>query len=168
MNESRYPLAITIVKFSDDVHLILLKSHFDVCLECQVTVLEAGLEKTCMQRVLIFEKKVYTSWIRTHDLLNASQHWVILLWFSIECYSSFFRFFVFNPLQNASWSLHYIAVTNLKQEDDRFKVLGSWYVDLSSPSRVIGMTNGQVFSFVYIDDLMQSCQGWYPLEYLQV
>ena len=41
--KSRYLLAINIFEFSDDVHLISLKSRLDACLEyeleCQVTVL---------------------------------------------------------------------------------------------------------------------------------
>ena len=75
MNKSRYPLAITIVEFPDDMRLISLKSRFDAYLECQVTVLsKLAFKNTCMQKVLIFEKKkVVTSWIQTHDLLNASQ-----------------------------------------------------------------------------------------------
>jgi len=57
MKESRYPLAITIVNFPDDVHLISLKSCLDACL-CQVTVLsKLNLKKTYMQKVLIFKKK---------------------------------------------------------------------------------------------------------------
>jgi len=48
MNESRYPLAITIVEFPDDVHLISLKFHFDACLECQVTVLSKLGFKKCV------------------------------------------------------------------------------------------------------------------------
>ena len=40
------------------MHLISLKSHFIACLECQVTVLsKLNFKKTCMQKVLIFEKK---------------------------------------------------------------------------------------------------------------
>jgi len=30
-------------------------------------------KKACMQKVLIFKKKVFTSWIQTRDLLNAIQ-----------------------------------------------------------------------------------------------
>ena len=37
-HKSRYPLAINIFKFPDDVHLFSLMSCFDACLECQVTV----------------------------------------------------------------------------------------------------------------------------------
>jgi len=59
MNESSYHLAITIVEFPDGVRLILLKSRFDACLECQGTVLsKLNLKKMCMQKVLIFEKKI--------------------------------------------------------------------------------------------------------------
>ena len=89
-----------------------------------------------------------TSWMQ----VSCSTHWAIWLWFSMECCSSLLHFFVFNLLQNASWSLHYLAVTNLKWEDDRFMVLGSWYADLSSPRQVIGVTDRQDFSFIYIDN----------------
>ena len=69
MNKSSYQLAINIFEFPDDVHLISLKSRFDACLECQVTVLsKLNLKiKTCMQ------KNLFTSWIWTRDLLSASQ-----------------------------------------------------------------------------------------------
>ena len=68
-NKSRYPLAMIIIKFTDGMHLISLKSCFDACLECQVTV----LSKLNFKKVLIFGKKVFTSWIQTYDLLNAGQ-----------------------------------------------------------------------------------------------
>ena len=39
---------------------------------------------------------------------------LFVLWFLMECHLSFLHFFVFNPLQNASWSPHQLVVTNLK------------------------------------------------------
>ena len=57
MNESSYHLAITIVEFPDDVHLISLKSRFDACLECQVTVLsKLNFKKRVCKKYLFSEK----------------------------------------------------------------------------------------------------------------
>ena len=98
-------------------------------------------KKVCMQKVLIFKKKQRncslagfepaTSWMQ----VSCFTHWAIWLWFSLECCSSFLHFFIFNPLQNAIWSPHLLAVTNLKKEDDGF-MLGSWYVDVSGPGEL--------------------------------
>ena len=56
-NKSRYPLTINIVEFRDGVQLILLKSCFDECLECQVTVLSKldFLKHVC--KSIDFQKK---------------------------------------------------------------------------------------------------------------
>ena len=60
MNESRYPFAITIVEFLDDMHLILLKSRFDVCSECQVTVLsKLDFKKVFVKRIDFRGKNVH-------------------------------------------------------------------------------------------------------------
>ena len=53
---------------------ISLKSRFDVCLECEVTVLSKLNSKKRVCKSIDIQKKIlFTSWIRTHDLLNASQ-----------------------------------------------------------------------------------------------
>ena len=146
-NESRYPLAISIVEFPNDVRLILHKSRFDVCLECQVTVLSKLDFKNVYEKVSIFRKKVFTSWIWTHNLLNASQLLYPLSYMAVvlmECCSSFFHFIVFNPPQNASWPPHQLAMANLKEEDDRFMILSSWYGNVGSPRRVNSVTDRQM------------------------
>ena len=110
--------------------------------------------KKCVCKKDWFSKKNFTYWIRTHDLLNVSQllyplsyvHGCSFLWLMI-----FLHFFVFNRLLNTSWSPHQLVVTNVKYVDNGFMVLGSWYVDVSSPRRVIGITDRQVFSFIFID-----------------
>jgi len=62
-NKSRYPLAINIFEFpDDDVHLILLKSHFNACLECQGTVLRKLKFKSVHAKSIIFGGKMYTNW----------------------------------------------------------------------------------------------------------
>ena len=65
MNESRYQLAINIFEFQDDMHSILLKSRFDVYLECQVTVLSAQKQPGCKKGAALFKmtsmKKVVKS-----------------------------------------------------------------------------------------------------------
>ena len=59
-NKSRYPSAINIFEFPDDVRLISLKSRFDACLECEVTVLsKLNSKKTCSQKDLIFKNKSF-------------------------------------------------------------------------------------------------------------
>ena len=70
-NERSYQLAINIIEFPDDVCSISLKFYVDTCLQCQLTVLSKL--NLCMQKVLILKKNLFTSWIRTHDPLNASQ-----------------------------------------------------------------------------------------------
>jgi len=94
MKESRYPLAITIVKFPDDVCLILLKSHFNACLECQIKVLlKLNLKNLYTKSIDFQKKKIFlpaifepaTSWMQ----VSCSTHWAIVLWFSMECCSSF-------------------------------------------------------------------------------
>ena len=69
-----------------------------------------------MQKELIFErKKLFTSWIPTHDL-NASQllyplsYRCIWLWFSIECYSSF-------PLHRLRPTTEHKLATTLTRND---------------------------------------------------
>ena len=58
-NESRYQLAISIVKFPGDVRLILLKSRFDACLEFQVTMLsKLDLKRAC-KKYWFSKKKVF-------------------------------------------------------------------------------------------------------------
>ena len=70
-NESRYAVEITMVEFPDDVHLILCKSRFDACLECQATMLsKLSFKKRVCKKYWFLEKKI---WIQTHDLLNPSQ-----------------------------------------------------------------------------------------------
>jgi len=120
---------------------------FDACLECQVTVLsKLDFKRMCMQKVLIFEKKVLTSWIRTCDLLTLAALPIE------ECCLSFFHFIALNPLQKASWPPHYlIAMTNLKEKDNRFVMLGSWYSDVSSPRRVNSVTDSVTGFQLYID-----------------
>ena len=45
------------VEFPDDVCLILLKSHFVVCLECQITVLYSWTFKNVYVKIIDFWKK---------------------------------------------------------------------------------------------------------------
>jgi len=61
MNKSSYQLATNIFEFPDDVRSILLKSHFDACLECQVTVLsKLNLKKNVYAKSINFRKKIYS------------------------------------------------------------------------------------------------------------
>ena len=77
-NESSYQFAINIFKFPDDVRLVSLKSHFIVCLECQVTVLSKQNFKKRVCKSLFQKKYLFNSWIRTRDLLNANQlHYIL-------------------------------------------------------------------------------------------
>ena len=46
-----------LLTFPDDVHLILLKSRFDVCMECQVTVLSKRNSKNVFAKSIDFQKK---------------------------------------------------------------------------------------------------------------
>ena len=56
------------IRVPESVRLISLKSRFDACLESQVTKLDFK------KRDINFRKKnLVTSWIRTHNFLNASQ-----------------------------------------------------------------------------------------------
>ena len=53
-----------------------LKFRFDVCLECEVTVVSKLISKkrVCKSIDSLFKKKnLFNTWIRTCDLLNASQ-----------------------------------------------------------------------------------------------
>ena len=55
---------------------ISLKSRFDACLECEVTMLSKLISKKRFCKSIDIQKKrekLFTTWIRTHDLLNASQ-----------------------------------------------------------------------------------------------
>ena len=129
--ESSYHLAITIVEFPDNVHLISLKYHFDACLECQVTVLSKLNNK----------KKKY--WF-LKEICSPAGFESMTSWMQ----SSFLHFFVLNPLQNAIWSPHY---------DDGLMILGSWYVDVGSPRWVIGMTDRRMAFQLYIYTTIDTC-----------
>jgi len=75
-NESSYQLTVDIFEFPDDVRSISLKFRFDACLECQVTLLSSKLnfkKHVCKKYWFRRKKSLFTSWIWTHDLLNASQ-----------------------------------------------------------------------------------------------
>ena len=137
MNKSSYQLAITIVEFPNDVCLISLKSCFDTYL---VTVLlKLDFKKRAWKKYWFSFKKVFTSWIRTHNLMNASQLLYSLSYMAVvlmECCLSFFHFIAFNPPQNASWPPHQLVMANLNEEDDGFMVLSSWYGNVGSPRRV--------------------------------
>jgi len=66
--------------------------------------IKAGLLKMCMQKVLIFQKKnLFNSWIRTRDLLNASQLYCQL---GYRCCCDFsgmlLSIFFFNLLQSTN------------------------------------------------------------------
>ena len=129
------------------VHLILPKSCFDMWLECQVTVVsKLNFNKRVCKKYWL--KK--NSWIWIRIQVSCSTHWAIWLWFTMKYCSSFLHFFVFTLLQNAIWPPHYLTMTNLKEEDDGFVMLSSWYVDFGSPKRVIDATDWPDFSFVYI------------------
>jgi len=69
MNESSYQLAINTLLCS-----ISLKSHFDTYLECQVTVVsKLNFKKRACKKYWFSKKNLFTSWIWTYNLLNASQ-----------------------------------------------------------------------------------------------
>ena len=62
-NENSYQLAINIFKFPDDVRLISLKSRFDACLECQVTVLsKLSFKKRACKKYWFSKKKICSPW----------------------------------------------------------------------------------------------------------
>ena len=104
--KGQIPLAINIFKFPDDMHLILLKSCFDVCLECQVTVLSKLNSK---KRVF---KKYWYSKKSVHQLDSSPQppecksvalpNELSVLWFLMECCLSFSLQAAAEP----SWSPH--------------------------------------------------------------
>jgi len=100
-------------------------------------------KKTCMQKVMIFEKKI---------CLPAGFEPASRLWFSMECCSSFPHFFIFNLLQNAIWSRIDSRWQTWSRRMMGFLMLGSWYVDVGSPRWVIGATDRQTdgFSALYI------------------
>ena len=52
-----------------------IQSRFHACLECQVNIaIKAGLLKNMYVKSINLQKKnLFNSWIRTRDLLNASQ-----------------------------------------------------------------------------------------------
>jgi len=58
----------------DYVRLILRKSCFDACLECEVTVLSKLNSKKRVCKSIDSKKTLlFNTWIRTRNLLNASQ-----------------------------------------------------------------------------------------------
>ena len=71
--QSRYPLAINITKFPDDVRLISLKSCFNVCLECQVIVLSKMNFFLMYIQKEWFSKKKSVHQFKICNHLNASQ-----------------------------------------------------------------------------------------------
>jgi len=154
MKESRYPLAINIFKFPYDVHLISLKSHFDACWECQVTVLKKYVRKKYW---FLRKKNLFTSWIWTCDLLNASQ---LLYQLGYRCCCGFNEMllsaFFFNLLQSANWTPRELEVINLTFADNKFMVLDGWSANVGSCRRVIGVT-GKVrdISFINIKMITQ-------------
>ena len=81
-------------QFPDDVHLISLKSHFEACLECQVTVLRKLKFKKRECKMYNFrEKKIVhqlgfklpTSCLRVSYSNNCT---ICALWFAMECCSA--------------------------------------------------------------------------------
>ena len=111
------------------------------------SVIKAEFQIMWMQKVLIFKIcspagfEPAISWIQ----VSCTTRWAMWLWCVIECCSSFLHFFVFKRLQNAIWSPHYLAVTNLMMG---FMMLGSLYVVVDSFRRVIGVTDRQTDIFL--------------------
>ena len=139
----KYRLAINIFEFPDHMH----PWNSDIKVEFQTM---------CMQKVWFLEKKIClpagfepATWMQ----VSCTTHWVICAVVFNGLLLKFLQFFVFNPLQNASWLLHYLVAINLKEEDDWFMESGSWYVNVNSPRQVISVTDRQMdeqlFSFIY-------------------
>jgi len=116
MNESSYQLAINIFEFPDDVHSISLKSHFDACLECQVTVLSKLNFKKHASKKFWFWKKICspagfelaTSWMQVSCSIHVYSHTAVVFDGLLLEFSPLLR------LQHAIWSQHSLAMTNLK------------------------------------------------------
>ena len=87
------------IEFPAGVRLILLKSHFDACLECQVTVLSKLNFKKRACKSMIFKKFVCqldsNLWPPECKSIALPIE-LCVLWFSMECCLNFLHFFVFN------------------------------------------------------------------------
>jgi len=68
-------------------------------------------QNKCVQKVWEKEKNHATSWILTHNFLNASQ---VLYWLSCSLQRNFLYTFAFNLLCRGNGSMHELAVTNLE------------------------------------------------------
>ena len=91
--------------------LVSLKSCFDACLECQVTLIsKLNFKKNVHAEYWFLKKKSVhqlDSNLRPPECKSvALPIELLVLWFSMECCLSFLHFFVFNLLQNGIWSLH--------------------------------------------------------------
>ena len=135
---------------------ISLKSRFDACLQCEVTVLSKLNLKNVFAKVLILKKK------SVHHLdSNPRPPECKSVALAIEPYGCGFRWNVARVFSTSSSSSgcrtqadHRIyswwqtwrrrtllAVINLKEEDDGFLMLGSWYGDVDSPRRINSVTD---------------------------
>ena len=109
-------------------------------------------------KVLIFEKKrclsagfePTASWMH----VSSSTHWAIWLWFFTECFSNFSTF-----SSSTSYRMQADHRNTLQWQTWSRRMMGLWcYVNLSSPRRVISMTDRWTdrFSALYIYRL-QGC-----------
>ena len=110
---------------------------------CQITVLSKLDFKNVYEKSIDLWKKkeLITSWIWTHDLLNASQ---LLYQLGYRCCCGFKGMLLsvfFNLLQSANWTPRELEVINLKFADNKFMALDGWSVDVGSCRRVIGVTD---------------------------
>ena len=78
-----------------------------------------------MQKVLIFEKNLFTSGIRTRDLLNASQLLYPLSHMAVVFNGMLLKFSPLLRLEPAAEQNLITALTCGNKEDDGFMMLGS-------------------------------------------
>ena len=132
-NKSRYRFTVNIIKFP--------VFNFAQVLPPSVLELPGNNDfKTAKKRVSksIFQKKICLNWeFWISYLMLESQ---LLGHMGAVVFNEMLLSFVFNPLQSAERTLHELAVINLNAGNG-FMVSSSWYVNVSSSRKVIGVTD---------------------------
>ena len=83
-------------------------------MECQVIVLSKLDFKNIHAKSIDFRKKVYTSWIRTRNLLNASQLLYLLNYMTVVFDGMLLEF---SPLHRLQAAAEYKLITTLPRGD---------------------------------------------------
>ena len=105
---------------------ISLKSRLDACLECEVTVLSNLISKKRVCKSIDIQKKsLFTTWIQTRDLLNASQLHYRMSHMAVVFVGVLLEFSPLLRLQAAVERKLIAAFTRGDKLEDGFLMLGS-------------------------------------------